>query len=561
MKKRVVQSLVLALVLLLGITGVVLAQTYLFKVDKEVVNVFWNKDGTVELDYVYVFSNDGSASPIDFVDLGMPNSNYSLGNMVADVDGKPITDIQDSEYVKPGIALGLGRNAIPAATTGTVHAHITGIEKVLYPDDKDKNYVSGVFAPNYFDHKYVNGSTDLTVIFHLPPGVTPEEPRYHLASGFGNVAPEAALDENARVTYTWHVANSNAYSSIQFGASFPAKYVPDGAVVRPNIFSWIGTVVSAWGSNCCCFLFIAAFFAVPVYSFIQNRKRRMQYLPPKISIEGHGIKRGLTAVEAAIIMETPIDKVMTMILFAVIKKGLAVVKVREPLDLEVKQPLPADLQPYEQDFLQVFIGEKSARKTAMQATMVKLVKSVSEKMKGFSLKESVAYYKDIMQKAWAQVEAANTPEVKGQAFDQNMEWTMLDHDFGRRSQDVFHGGPVYVPMWWGSFDPGYHPTSFSSTTSRPSIPSGSGGSIGMPSLPTLPGSDFAASFANGVTGFAGGVVGDITGFTQGITKTTNPPPVASSSSGWKSGGGGGGHSCACACACAGCACACAGGGR
>jgi len=30
--------------------------------------------------------------------------------------------------------------------------------------------------------------------------------------------------------------------------------------------------------------------------------------PPKISIEGHGIKRGLTAVEAAILMEEPLDR-------------------------------------------------------------------------------------------------------------------------------------------------------------------------------------------------------------------------------------------------------------
>jgi len=202
----------------------------------------------------------------------------------------------------------------------------------------------------------------------------------------------------------------------------------------------------------------------------------MQYLPPKISIEGHGIKRGLTAVEAAILMETPMDKIMTMILFGVIKKGLATVKTREPLDLEVKQPLPADLQPYENDFLQVFIANNAVRKTAMQDTMVKLVKSVSEKMKGFSLKETVAYYKDIMQKAWAQVEAANTPEVKSQAFDQNMEWTMLDHNFGQRSQTAFGGGPIFVPMWWGSFDPGYHSTSVSS--SRSSMPSSSAVRLG-----------------------------------------------------------------------------------
>jgi hypothetical protein len=42
---------------------------------------------------------------------------------------------------------------------------------------------------------------------------------------------------------------------------------------------------------------------------------------PKVSIEGHGIKRSLTAVEAAILLEQPMDKILTMILFGTIKKA------------------------------------------------------------------------------------------------------------------------------------------------------------------------------------------------------------------------------------------------
>ena len=44
-----------------------------------------------------------------------------------------------------------------------------------------------------------------------------------------------------------------------------------------------------------------------------------------------GIKRGLTAVESAILLEQPMDKILTMILFAVIKKGAATVTKRDPL--------------------------------------------------------------------------------------------------------------------------------------------------------------------------------------------------------------------------------------
>jgi len=165
-----------------------------------------------------------------------------------------------------------------------------------------------------------------------------------------------------------------------------------------------------------------------------------------------------------------------------------------------------------------------------------------------------------MTRAWEQVEAANTPEVKSQKFDEVMEWTMLDRDFSDRTRDVFRTQPVFVPVWWGRYDPVFR-TSPASTTSAPSV--------GMPSLsmPKLPGADFAASIVTGVQNFSGKVVGNITDFTSGITNKTNPVPVTSyasrSGSSGRSSGGGGGRSCACACACAcaGCACACAGGGR
>jgi hypothetical protein len=284
----------------------------------------------------------------------------------------------------------------------------------------------------------------------------------------------------------------------------------------------------------------------------------MKYLPPKIRIEGHGIKRGLTAVEAAILMEHPPDKVLTMILFSVIKKEAATVVSRDPLKLEVEDPLPEKLRNYEVKFLNSFQEKRAKdRRKVLQNMMISLIRSVSKKMKGFSHKETVAYYKKIMEKAWQQIEAANTPEVKSEKFDQHMGWTMLDKDFDQRTQDVFRTGPVYVPMWWGRYDPGFGRSTGGALKSMPKggIPS-TGGSGGV-SLPSLPGGAFAASVVGGMQNFAGDVVGNITDFTSGVTNKTNPVPKSSSGS-YRSSGG---SSCACACACAGCACACAGGGR
>ena len=76
-------------------------------------------------------------------------------------------------------------------------------------------------------------------------------------------------------------------------------------------------------------------------------------------------------------------------------------------------------------------------------------------MKGFSRKETVAYYEDINKRAWEEVEASDTPEIKSQKFDENLEWTMLDKNYDDRTQKTFSQGPVFVPMWWGNFDPTY----------------------------------------------------------------------------------------------------------
>jgi hypothetical protein len=547
--KRCLMGVVLVASLALGLARPALAADYSFRLSQETVNVYWESDGTLSLDYVFVFANDAGAAPIDFVDVGLPNASYNLGKIRAEAGGQALSDIQKSTYVQIGVAVGLGTYAIPGGKTGTVHVVIDGLSRVLYPDDQESTYASAVFSPTWFDSSVVHGKTDLTVIYHLPPGILPEEPRYHTASSPLPAQPEAALDDQGRVTYTWHTTNASGSSQYTVGASFPAKVVPAAAIVRASAFDklaeWIGGM-----SGCCLPLgFVGFWIAMAVFGSWSAGRRKMQYLPPKISIEGHGIKRGLTAVEAAVLMEEPLDKALTMILFSVIKKGAASVVAKTPLRLQINPNLPANLYEYEADFLKAFgRTDAAAQKAGLQKTMVNLIKSVSEKMKGFSRKESVAYYKTIIEKAWGQVQTADTPEVKGQKFDEVMDWTLLDRDFAGRSRQVFGPGPVFVPMWWGRYSPPIH------TGGGSVMPTGAG--LGG-ALPHLPGADFAASIANGVQNFSSGVVGNLSSFTSAVTNATNPPPPPSSSSR----GGGGGHSCACACACAGCACACAGGGR
>jgi len=365
------------------------------------------------------------------------------------------------------------------------------------------------------------------------------------------------MDGNGRVTYTWHDPNANGHTQYTFGASFPSSYVPASAIITPSLFGRMGLDEDAIITILMCGCFGFFFLGIPILSGISQRKRKMKYMPPKIAIEGHGIKRGLTAVESAILMQEPLDKVMTMILFGVIKKNAAEVTKREPLRLKVASPLPGKLHKYEKEFLEAFADGKNnraAQRKKMQKVSIDLVKTVQKKMKGFSRKETLAYYENIMERAWKQIEAAETPEVKSQMYDEALEWTMLDKNYDDRTRDVFRTGRVYVPMWWGRYDPAFGRSA--TATRTPSMPSASGGKSLASSMPQLPGADFAASMVTGAQGFSEKVVGNLNDFTNNVTKKTNPVPV-STSSGRSSGGSG----CACACACAGCACACAGGGR
>jgi hypothetical protein len=566
MKMKRILSIGIILLLLLGLgASVVSAQTYRFQVQRSTADIYVNADGTVQVEYTYVFVNDPSADPIDFVDVGMPNNNYSLSNVSAEINGAAISSIEESPYVKPGVALGLGSQKIAPGSKGTVHVTVTGITSLVYKTNKVQDvqepYASFEFSPNSFGSDFVRGSTDMTVTLHLPPGIQPEEPRWFTPQSWpGGEQPISGIDEQNSVFYRWQAANASSSTQYIFGGAFPARLVPADALVTEPVVNISSSSFDALCPWVFCFGFFG-FMGLIIYgSVTADRKRRMQYLPPKISLEGNGIKRGLTAVEAAVLMEQPLDKILSMILFGAVKKGGATVVTKEPLKIErLPQPTTA-LYEYETAFLNAMtMSSKAETRKGLQDMMVGLVKSISEKMRGFSRKETIAYYQEIMKRAWDQMTAAGTPEVQMKAFDEAMEWTMLDSKYEDRSRQVYGPRTIFVPMWWGRYDPGFGRGAAS--VSSPSIPTQVGSAPGSSSLPSLPGANVAASVVSGIQNFSSNVVGDISNFTSGVTNATNPVPKPTTSSGSGRSGGGGGRSCACACACAGCACACAGGGR
>lgn len=570
MKKAKFLSILLVLFSLLTIIQPVFAQDYYFEVPEVQVDLYLETDGTLTIEYYYLFKNAAGGHAIDFVDIGMPgNSQYSLGDISAWVDNQPITNIEDSPYVD-GVALGLGSNTIPAGGSGVVYMRAENVRNVYYfgSAEEEEEYASMNFQPNYYESNFVSGSTTMVVNIHFPPGLTEEEPRWiNPKSWPGDDVPAAGIDEDGRIIYQWASSNAAPDGQYIFGVTFPARLIPPETIntqqtVTFNPGDLLGTLIPF----VCCGGFIGIFVLVIYLSIKSAKKRKLKYLPPKIAIEGHGIKRGLTSVEAAILMEQPMDKILTMILFAVTKKETAQVTKRDPLKIKVEEKLPKDLRDYEKAFLLAFKDTTAAqRRKKLQDMMVALVKSVGEKMKGFSRKETIAYYEEIIKKAWQQVEDAETPEVRAEKYSDAADWTMLDDDYDTRTRHTFGTGPVFMPTWWWRTDPTIRTAgrAAGTTLKAPSAPSG--GKSTTVTLPSLPGSNAAASVIGSVQAFSAGVVGNIASFTGNVTNKTNPLPKPTSSTFRSTGGRGssGGSSCvcACACACAGCACACAGGGR
>ncbi|MHA1793218.1 MAG: hypothetical protein ACTSVI_11275 [Promethearchaeota archaeon] len=449
------------------------------------------------------------------------------------------------------------------------------------------------------------------------------EPEYGLAN--------FTSPSEQRLFYRWTYSSISQEKHV-FGASFPKSWVANGVVqsapLDPAIISaiWIGLI--AFGAIsvivsisylaykykqkirtqyyppvgkkksplssifCCAFWFfvilviyfidsieilifsvsigiIVAGFAFLAY-FIARAidKRRLVYEKPKLSIECVGVNKTLSVPEAAIIKNTPLKKVIFLILFGMIKKNIIAIKTTEPLTLEIKKALDPNkkgqvdekgrkIRQYELDFYNA-INKKTGKisEEKIRNALIKMIKETYKKMTGFNLRATVIYYNDIMNKAWKQVKKSRGA-IKLEDIEDEFEFMILDDHFNRKAKEVFSNRIVYVPSWYNNY---YY-------WRRPGviIPPGSGffrtgsGSMNFGSFNM---GEFANSIASGIENISNNIANNVSKFFDNIIKTVSPPPKPSSSSG-SSGRSYGGYSCACACACAcaGCACACAGGGR
>ena len=508
------------------------AQDYSFSVPANHSNVIINKDGSIGIEYSITFTCDLGAHPIDIVDIGLPNESYDIGAAEAWINNVPVYEIYKSEYIDIGVEVHLGENIIWPGETGTLRFRIDNPKMVYHDDDRD-DYASVEFSPTWYGSLYAHGVTDLSVSIHFPPGVGPDETIYHYRE-----YDSWKYDDEGRLTFTWRNTSASPSEQYMFGVSFPKTYVdkihkpyskPFILRVEKFILSLLGLIFNP--------IFILLIIIISM--IIRSRMRRMKYFPPAVSIEGVGIKRGLTAPEAALLLELPLNKVITMVIFGLLKKGYARVEMNgKPKVFEIDIPERPDIRGYETALFGALKEDGALDKVKLRKTMVEMIKDVNKKIKGFSRKGTREYYQNIVETAWKHVMAANTPELLGKEWDNKLEWILMDKHYDKKMEETFAGKTIILPHWYGRYwGPGHAGTTLS------------GGSL------KLPGADFANTMVTGIEKFSSKVITNVESFISGVKNVTNPPPAPSKGGGYSGGG------CACACACAGCACACAGGGR
>jgi hypothetical protein len=497
------------------------SQDILYHVDKQWVKMWVNTDdGSVDLFYNITISCDQDS--FRTVTIGMPNPSFNVG-----WSGNQFGNDLDYEYVSSGDYSGLKvtlDNEIFAGESATILV-LTRVDRMVW--EHNETFVGVAFTPTWWDAEVYNLRVDIV----LPSGVEQDE--------FG--CKPAPCDnyffdpaENNQLVVYWERYNLPSNMKIEFGASFPKEYV-DYYNVEDEFPLWF-FIIS-----------LVIIFLVIVLIIVFLMRRRRTYEAPKLGVEALGPRRGLTAVEAAMVLGLKPMKVLTMILFGLLLKKAVWIESIEPR-LKVRTFRESEgkkMRSYEIDFMKAIQSNGFLDDKILARTYVNLRDKVDVKIRGYSREDTVKYYKSIVGKAWKQIKDAETPQLKAEALDENILWLLSDKEYDKKFKGVFDPTSTITirPNWYWYWYGWHYPRH---TGEKPS------------GVDVMPAVDFANSVVTMVEKASGRLVSDIEKFVDKLIpqqrKQTAKPIHHRATCACAC------ASCACACACVSCACACAGGG-
>ncbi len=539
--EKVLFVAVLALVVFAAMAGTAQAETYGWQVNSQHVTlVIDNSTSDVYMIYQVDARINSNSDPWNEVWIPATIRNMQITKVV-DSDGNSHNFHIDGDQIKTQ-----GWNLQPGQHVNLI------IESTLpgfvYKSDK-QDYDIVEFTPPW----WTMDIRDTMVKYVLPGQINTSEvfTGSRQYSGIGT--------ENGYTIVFFNSSYLSPDEHFDTAVSFPDAYMAPGAVTSKGVPTdgqqvFPGMAITGSIMACCLPLFIFGFIAfIIVISIMAGR--RSGYSSPVLGMSGMGVNQSLDPVEAAMLLRDDPRRILTMIMFGMMKKGNVKLISTEPLKLQLMAR--KDLNYYEALFADAIKGD-TLDEDRLLACFKTLAQRVVDKTRAYSRKETEAFYRQKIDDAWKDVQAVDTPELKLQKYDTNMFWLMADEKFASKTEDALRSpgwNTVMVPphYWWFPYYFGFpHGMTGQPTTSQPTT--------GTPQTNQTTSSveSFAKNFTGSVEKASAGVVAGVESF-LGVRNAANAPPAATANA------PSGGTSCACvSCACAcvscACACACAGGG-
>jgi hypothetical protein len=538
--KAFLLTVIVALAVTLLSVGLVSAQDRVYSFDHEWAQIFINQDGTIDLTYNVTLTLT-SGDDINYVQLGQPKGDFTIGEAV-DQYGHQLQKKDSSSGSNYQVQVTLYQ---PLTAGNTIWFTVTtNVAGMIYNDTQNPGNYGMQFAPQWMPVPI----NDVRVQIVLPPNVAISEVET-LPDKFWN----STSTVEGRTAVFWQIPVLQSNEQYLLGVSFPASALPNYNPTQSSGGFGLETVA----------LIVLPIIAVIVIIVVIQVARKSAYSSPKVSMETLGIKRGLTAVEASYLLDMKPTQIVTEILYSLLQKRAVWVESTNPaLKLRImplfKNKTGTDENPlryYEIDFLHALKEvDGTLDEEKLAHTVMFLRETVEQKLRGYSRRDTVDYYRKIVTKAWSQVEQAGTVELASKAYDEQLLWLMLDPNYRSRTETTFRDrafdpSPLWFWYWYGYHHYNPHPTY------KPNVDAPT--KAAKP--PTVPGAEFADNIATAVEKTSSNIVTDIEKFANAIIpvqtqKASHTPAHREAGCVCAC------AACACACACVSCACACAGGG-
>lgn len=425
------------------------------------------------------------------------------------------------------------------------------------------------FTPPWWDMTI----SDNTVTYALPAVINHSEvftgPR-----DYSNI-----FEDQGRTVVMFNGKNMGSNQQFDTAVIFPDRYMAAGAVASKGPAPVVPGTVSGspfdLPGSLFSLLFCGIWIIVPaliIMSIIMGFGRK-PYTSPLVSMDGVGVNKNLDPAEAAMLLRMDPRRILTLIMFELMKAGNVKLISTDPVRLEIASR--KDLNYYEKPFMDAIKADGSLDEDGLLKSFKILAQRVVDKTRPYCRKDTEEYYRQKINESWDAVKAMDTPELKLQKYDTNMIWLMADEDFTKKTKDNLRspGWDTYnVPnyYWWYPYYFGFpshygygtpstgQPQPQQPQQPSPQAPSG-GGTPTNQTTATV--ESFANKVSNSVESVSAGVVGGIESF-LGVRNAANAPPPApiTPSHMYTPSSSCACVSCACACVSCACACACAGGG-